>query len=141
MSQYADLKSDRLWATAIHLSAFSGYVLPFPGMTLLAPLVLWLFKRNDSVYLDDQGREAVNFNLSYILCTLFALLLAAMGMFLLPFAAARQSSVAGSAAMITIGGGIVLVALVLHFLLVVVAAVKANRGERYRYPLTIRIVG
>jgi uncharacterized Tic20 family protein len=52
-------KDERLWATLAHLSAFAIY---FTGIGhLVGPLVIWLAKRSGNPFIDDQGREALNF--------------------------------------------------------------------------------
>ncbi len=108
---------ERLWATACHLVALAGYVLPALGF-LIAPLILWLIKREGNPYVDSQGKEAVNFQISILIYLLASVLLMVIGIgfFLLPVIA------------------------VFDFVMIIVAAIKANGGEDYRYPLCIRLV-
>ncbi len=109
-------ESERNWAMLCHLSAFAGYLFPFGH--IIGPLVVWLFKGESLALVSDQGREALNFQLSMTIYYVVAgvLILAVIGIPLL-------------------------VALVLfHLVMIVVASVKAKGGERYRYPLTIRMV-
>ena len=108
-----------------HLSALVGLLgIPSP----LGPLVVWLVKRDSHPFVDAQGKEALNFNLSALI---YILSLFVFG-FIFSF--------------VTLGFGIFLfvpaaiAAMVGWVVLVVVAAVKASRGEAYRYPLTIRFV-
>lgn len=115
----------RNWAVGAHLSAFVTFLgLPW----FLGPLVVWLIKREDDAFIDDQGKEAVNFNLSVLIYGVAFLLLAIL------------LSVA------TVGVGLIVLAplgvaiVVAWFVLVIVAAVKASAGERYRYPLTLRLI-
>ena len=108
-----------------HLSALVALIgIPSP----VGPLVMWLVKRESHPYVDAEGKEALNFNLSALLYTLVLF-------------------VGGSLfTLITFGIGIVvliplvLAAVVAWGVLVVVSAVKASRGEFFRYPLTIRFV-
>jgi uncharacterized Tic20 family protein len=107
----------RMWATVAHLAGFLMYT-AIPFASILGPLVVWMLKRQQSAYVDDQGKEAVNFQISM---ALYAILLVptvciGIGVFLLP----------------ALG--------VVHVILMVIAALKANAGENYRYPLTIRFV-
>lgn len=102
------------WAALAHLSAF----VMFLGVpSLVGPFVAWIWKRDDP-YVDQQGKEALNFNISFLIYGIASaiLILALVGLVLLP------------AVFIT------------WFVLVIVAAVKASAGEDYRYPLTIRFI-
>lgn len=109
-------KSERTWAAFTHLSALSGFIIPLGN--LLVPLVIWLLKRHDYVLVDDQGREALNFQISITLYTLVAALLVKLFI------------------------GVILLPLLLLFWVVmtIVAAVKSSDGMRFRYPLTLRLI-
>lgn len=106
----------RTWAAFAHLTSLVGLILPLGH--LLGPLVIWLLKRNDYPLVDDQGREALNFQISITLYFLIAALLVYLFI------------------------GLVLVPALLVFWLVmtVIAAVKASDGRRYRYPFTLRLI-
>lgn len=108
-------QNHRLWATFTHLAAFAGYFLP-PVGHLLGPLILWLIKKNEMPFVDDQGKEAINFQITMTLATLVSL------------------------ALIPVLIGFVLLPAVVIFqvVFVILAAVKANDGVFYRYPLCIR---
>ena len=60
-------------AFLIHFSAFAGYLFPFED--IIAPFVLWQVQKNKSIFLDEQGKEAVNFNISYLLYIILIILL------------------------------------------------------------------
>ena len=107
---------ERTWGLIVHLSALAGFIIPFGH--IIGPLVIWLIKKDESPFVDDQGKEAINFQISMTLYAVVAavLILVIIGIFLL------------------IGIGI------LDVVLVIVAAVKANAGEKFRYPLTIRFI-
>ena len=55
-------------AFLIHISAFAGYFFPLGGV--IAPLIFWQVKKDKSAFFDEHGKEAVNFNLSF-LCYFF----------------------------------------------------------------------
>ncbi|NIM90730.1 MAG: DUF4870 domain-containing protein [Candidatus Aminicenantes bacterium] len=107
---------ERTWGLIAHLSALAGFIVPFGH--IIGPLVIWLIKKDESPFVDDQGKESINFQISMTLYAVVAavLVLVVIGIFLL------------------IGIGI------LDVVLVIVAAVKANAGEKFRYPLTIRFI-
>jgi uncharacterized Tic20 family protein len=122
---YAVSKDERTWAMFSHLSALVGYfVVPFGN--IIAPLIIWLVKRDESQFVADQAKESLNFQISLliygavgsVICLI--LMLVVIGVFL----------IIALWCAIYIGG----------IVLTLVAAIKANEGQPYRYPLTIRLV-
>ena len=111
-------KSERQWAMACHLAALAGYMMPFLAANFLAPFIIWLLKKEDGPFVDEQGKESLNFQLS--------LLVYAFGCGLLFF----------------VGVGILLVLplIVFGFICPIVGAVKASEGTSYRYPMCIRFI-
>ena len=110
---------------AAHLSALVGLLgVPSP----LGPLVVWLAKRDSHPFVDDQGKEALNFNLSAFLY--------AVGIFAVGFVFSFVTLGIGLLLFIPIFFAVAIAWLVL----VVIGAVRASRGELYRYPLTIRFI-
>ncbi len=109
-------KDDRTWALLAHLSALAGYVIPFGN--IVGPLIVWLIKKDQSWFVNDQGKEALNFQLSV---TIYLII---------------------SAILVFVVVGIVLVIAVAigALILVIIAAVRANEGITYRYPLTMRFI-
>lgn len=111
-----DEKEARTWAMLCHLGALAGYIIPFGH--IIAPLVIWLIKKDESPLVDDQGKESLNFQISL---TIYAV-------------------IAGLLTLVVIGF-ILLIALgIFDLIVVIIAAVKANDGEKYRYPLCIRFI-
>jgi uncharacterized Tic20 family protein len=111
--------------TWVHLSALIAIVgIPSP----LGPLLVWLVKRDAHPFIDDQGKEALNFNLSALI---YAIGLGVVG-FVFSF--------------LTLGFGLFvfiplfIAAAIAWLVAVIVGAVKGSRGEMFRYPLTIRFV-
>jgi uncharacterized protein len=134
-------------AFLIHISAFAGYVFPF-GSVLL-PLILWHVKKDRNENLDRHGREAVNFNLSYYLYTFI------LGITLIPFTFGaffrnfRHFSDFdhfdfdlnfGNLFGFVGFSSLISVLVIAKFILIVVAAIKASRGEFYKYPLVINFL-
>lgn len=91
------------------LTMFTGFI---------GPLIIWLIKKDQSDFVDDQGKEALNFGISIVIYYFAAFL----SIFVLV--------------------GFVLVPAVIIFAIVNIirAAIAANKGERFRYPLCIRII-
>lgn len=101
-----------------HLIALCGIVIPVPAANLLGPLILWLIKREDGPFIDDQGRESLNFQISLFIYALGCLLLAVIGI-----------------------GLLLLLPLALFGLVcVIIAAIKASEGVAFRYPACIRLI-
>ena len=114
----AETTSDaRRWAMLCHLLALSGLLGNGIGF-LLGPLVAWLVKREDHPFIDDQGKEAVNFQI-----TMFLALIVSVPFLLI---------VVGILMMIVIG--------ILMVVFPIVGAIQASDGKAYRYPLTIRFI-
>jgi uncharacterized Tic20 family protein len=109
-------ETERNWAMLCHLSAFAGFFFPFGG--IIGPLICWLSKRDDSVWIAVNGRAALNFNLSILLYMILALPLI----------------------IIIIGIPIVMVLGTLKVICIIIGSVKAARGEIFRYPLSIPFI-
>jgi hypothetical protein len=115
MMQY-DEKQSRMWGMLCHLSALAGLVIPFGNV--LGPLIVWLTKKNDFPFVDDQGKESLNFQISLTIYVAVAAMLALL--------------LIGIPLLIALGiGGLILT---------VIGAVNANDGKAYRYPMTIRFL-
>ncbi|MCA9297903.1 MAG: DUF4870 domain-containing protein [Phycisphaerales bacterium] len=108
-------KDETLYAMFIHLSYLTTYMIALP---ILVTLILWLVKKDESEFLDDHGREAINFQISLLILTVicFALFICGIGPFLLM--------------------GIPILGVVGC----IMGAVAARRGEYFRYPMTFRII-
>jgi uncharacterized Tic20 family protein len=103
-------------AAAAHLSTFAGLVMPFGS--IIGPLAVWLTRRHRDPFIDQAGREALNFGISI----------------------ASYGSVLLVAALLLVGIPLLVVGVVAWVVLASLAAVKASQGQPYRYPLTMRLV-
>lgn len=100
----------------------------------MGPLIIWLVKKEESAFVDDQGKEALNFQITVVGISIVAGIVFGILGFILSF--------------IPIIGWIALILLLLLpsaygifvMVIMILAAVKANKGEYYRYPLTIRFI-
>lgn len=109
-------KEERIWALFCHISSFAGYLIPFGN--ILAPLIIWILKREESELIDDQGKEAFNFQVSVTLYFIMSIILV----------------------IFLIGIPLLIGLLFFHVIVTIIAGIRANDGEKYRYPLTIRFV-
>jgi uncharacterized protein len=101
----------RQWGLILHLSLLAGYVLPFAGF--IAPVLVWQLRKTDLPGLDEHGKNAVNWLISLLIYS-------AVGAILIP--------------VFGIGALILLVLHVCGVVFPVVAALKANSGEVWKYP-------
>ncbi len=107
---------ERLYATFLHLSLLAHVVLS--GFAIIVPIIMWVIKKDESPYIADHGREAINFQISLII----------------------YSIIAGIFSIVLIGLPFLLLIPIYALVCMVLAAVAANRGELYRYPMTIRFL-
>jgi uncharacterized Tic20 family protein len=116
-AQAVDYSQERTFAMLCHLTALAALIgIPFGN--IIGPLVIWLIKREEFPLVDDQGKESLNFQIS---ATIYAIVSAIL--------------------ILVIVGIFLLIALAIFWLVVVImACVRANQGERFRYPLTIRFI-
>ncbi len=100
-----------------HLSALVALVgIPFGN--IIGPLIVWLLKKDDHEFIDDQGKESLNFQITVTLAMIAS----------------------GILCCILIGLPLLFLTIVAGLILTIVGAVKASAGERYRYPFTIRLL-
>ena len=110
-------KKSITWATFCHVGGLALY-LGIPFGHIIVPLVIWLIKKNAYPFVDEQGKESLNFQISMSI----------------------YGIVAGLLAFALIGFFIIPILIVIHVAFIIVAIVKTNKGENYRYPITIRII-
>ena len=111
-------KDARMWAMFCHLAGLCAFILPALG-NIIGPLIIWQLKKEDEPFVDRNGKEALNFQISVTIYELISLALfpvLCIGIVLLPAVA------------------------IASFVFLLIAAVKANNGEEFRYPLTIRFI-
>lgn len=106
----------RKWALIAHLSGFLGCLIPFGS--LIGPLLVWQLKKDADPFIDDQGKEALNFQISVALAGLVCVLLM----------------------VVIIGFLLIWVVIIGAVILMIIAAIKANEGQAYRYPFCWRII-
>ena len=109
-------QDERTFGMLSHLLALSGLFIPFGN--IIGPLIIWLIKKDQYHFVNDQGKESLNFQISVLIYAIV------------------------SGILIFALVGLVLLAAVGIFALVmpIVASVRANEGVYYRYPLTIRLI-
>jgi uncharacterized Tic20 family protein len=106
----------RQWALFLHLSVLAGLVLPIAGVVV--PILIWQLKKADLPELDVHGKNAVNWMISALIYAVACVILT----------------------FVLIGGPLLIVLGVLGVVFPVIAAIKANNGEVWQYPLTIQVL-
>lgn len=107
---------ERTWGMLSHLSALAGYIIPFGN--IIGPLVVWLIKKDQMPFVEDQGKEALNFQISVTIYAFVSIVLIFV--------------VVGILLLIAVG--------IFSLVMIIIASIKANSGEAYRYPLCIRFL-
>ena len=106
----------RQWGLFLHLSVLAGFGVPLVGVVV--PILIWQLKKAELPGLDAHGKNAVNWIISALIY--------AVGCVILTF--------------VLIGGPLLIVLGVLGVVFPIVAAIKANNGEVWQYPLTIQVL-
>jgi uncharacterized Tic20 family protein len=106
-------QSERDWAMFCHLSAFTGFFFPMGG--IIGPLVCWISRKDESQWVDTNGKSALNFQLSLLMYFVLTIPLC----------------------FIIVGIPILLFLIVLKVVCIVIAAIRAAKGEAFKYPLSI----
>ena len=107
---------EKQWAMFAHLAALLGFLIPFGN--LIGPLIVWLMKRNEMPFVDDQGKESLNFQITVFIAVIVSVL----------------------AMLVLIGFVLIFVVGIGALVLTIMAGIKANNGETYRYPFTLRLL-
>ena len=121
-------EEERRWAMFTHLSAIAGAIVTggwgFSIGCFIGPLIIWLLKKDTMPFVADQGKEALNFNITLAIVFFVLLLLT----------------------IVTLGvGGLIafplyVIAAIAWLVFTIIAAIKSNEGVAYRYPFAIRLI-
>ncbi|WCO02611.1 DUF4870 domain-containing protein [Psychroserpens ponticola] len=138
-------------ATFIHLSTFSRFIIPFGNF--IGPIILWMANKEKSEFVDNHGKQAINFQISILLYALV------IGLLSVPFFIFNifnsfdfididpfdgvHFNLTEPSPLLYIGGGLgalAILAFILELVFIVIASLKARDGEDYHYPLTINFL-
>ena len=110
-------RDTRMWAMFCHLAGLA-LLIGIPAANILGPLIVWQIKKEQHPFIDAHGKESMNFQISMFIYGLVAglLIFVCVGMVLLP------------------------AVIIVDIVFVIIAAIKANDGQAYRYPVTIRLI-
>jgi len=154
MKTIMETSNTKSTATFTHLSTLTQYFIPFGNFIL--PLVIWSSAKKNSEFIDNHGKQAINFQLSVFLYTLILCLIAIPTLIYtifknVPFTAIvnveaffiKNLSTGNITAIVTIALIALLILVLLkvgEFFLVIFASVKAANGEDYVYPMSIKFI-
>lgn len=113
----------RQWNMFCHLSALAGFFLP--AGNVLGPLIVWQIKKNEIPSVDSHGKASLNFQLTILIATLVA----GVAAFVLSF--------------VCIGIALIPIVFLLPIagmIFAIIAGIKANNGEDYRYPYVWELI-
>lgn len=109
-------KTEKTWAMLCHVSIFIGMIIPFGN--ILAPLVIWLIKKDEMSFVKDQGIQVLNFQISmtiYLILSIFLIIL-------------------------LIGIPMIFGLFIINFISTIIGAIQSNDGKLYRYSLSIQFI-
>ena len=109
-------ETERNWSMLCHLSAFAGFFFPFGG--IIGPLICWLSRKDESVWVNENGKASMNFQLSILLYMVLVIPLC----------------------FIIIGFPIIGMLIMLKVICIIIASVRASKGEEFRYPISIPFI-
>ena len=138
-------------STVLHLSALTQYIFPFGNY--IFPIVIWSSKKDDSEFVNYNGKQVLNFQLSIFIYSI-VLCLIAIPIFIysifrnVPFDACYHDHdfvinhlnlhhITGVAIIGIVALLLFIFLKVAEFVLIIHAAVKASNGDEYKYPLSI----
>lgn len=107
---------EKSWSVAAHLAPLSGLIIPFGH--LIAPLVIWLMKRNDSELVAEEAKEALNFQISFTVYMILCI----------------------PAMFIGIGAILYVIFPIVALVLMIKAAIHASKAEGWSYPFIFRLI-
>lgn len=109
-------ETERNWSMLCHLSGLAGFFFPFGG--IIGPLICWLTRKDESEWINENGKSSLNFQLSVLLYMVLV--------FPLCF--------------LIVGIPLIVALVFLKIICIIIASIKASKGEEFRYPLSIPFI-
>lgn len=107
---------ERMWAMFIHLGLLCGFLVP--GLGLVVPIVLWQLKKNESTFIDQNGKMVANWIITFLIAAAICIVLT----------------------VILIGGLLLLALMAVNVIFAIIGAIKANNGELWPYPISFKFI-
>lgn len=113
LSEAASNMDSKTYSMLMHFSQFCTFILPLIGLAV--PIVMWLIKRNDDPYIDEQGKVVANWVISALIyCVISSIL-----------------------TIIVIGVFMLIALIICSIIFTIMGAIRANDGVIKNYPLAI----
>jgi len=140
-----DQKDEKMWGAIVHLGGIIGMAILHSLSNvgnIIGALIMWLIKRNDSAFIDNQGKEALNFQITLSLINLAIGVLYSIrhGVWALRHIWDNDFDFDNVNFVVFSSASAYGIVWVLNIVFSIIAAVRANKGIAYRYPLSLRIV-
>ncbi len=108
--------SENNYLLLMHLSQFIGYIIL--GLGFAVPIIMWLLNKDNSAKVDLHGKNIINFMISMFI----------------------YFAIAGVLSFILIGIPLLVILGIIQFVSIILAAIKANNGEYWGYPISIKFL-
>ncbi|MCZ6500082.1 MAG: DUF4870 domain-containing protein [Gammaproteobacteria bacterium] len=116
MSSSPMSSDERMWGMLCHLSALTGFL---SGIGfILGPLIVWLLKKDQYSFVDEQGKEALNFQITMFIAAIACVLLV----------------------LLLIGVLLLWILGIVNFVMIIIAVIESNNGVHYEYPFSLRLI-
>ncbi|WP_315789922.1 DUF4870 domain-containing protein [Fischerella sp. JS2] len=137
-------ETTRAWGMACHFSALGGFFIPFGSV--LIPLIIWLTQKDKHLFIDEQGKESVNFQLSLIIYIFsFGLILNFLLVLIFILLALLSKDYSPSFLDLIIPWQILpvfiaIVVIIFQLIMTIIGGLRAYNGQSYRYPFNLRLL-
>lgn len=108
--------SDKQWALIAHLGTLAGYIIPLGN--IIVPLVVYVSKKDESDFVREHARESLNFQITFTLLVIVAVI----------------------TIILMVGILFLIILPIVNLIFIIMAAMAIDKGEFYKYPLTINFV-
>ncbi|MFW6042810.1 MAG: DUF4870 domain-containing protein [Marinilabiliaceae bacterium] len=107
---------EKNWGMYCHLAGFAGLLIPFGNV--LGPLLIWIIKKEEYPFVEVEGKEALNFQITVSIAAI----------------------IAGLLSVVLIGIPLLIAIVILAIIFMIKAIMETNEGRPYRYPFNLRLV-
>lgn len=107
---------EKNWGMYCHLAGFAGLLIPFGNV--LGPLLIWILKKEEYPFVEVEGKEALNFQITVSIAGI----------------------IAGLLSVVLIGIPLLIAIVILAIIFMIKAVMETNEGRPYRYPFNLRLI-
>jgi uncharacterized Tic20 family protein len=110
------IPDEKNWGMYCHLAAFAGLLFPFGNV--IGPLIIWILKKEEYPFVDQEGKESLNFQITVSIAVM----------------------IAGLLSVVLIGIPLLIAIAIFTLVFVIKAIMETNEGRPYRYPYNLRLI-